>query len=159
VSEYGGIGTLTGSCGEHALQERYGTTKRAQSFYQRQVLDHMNDRMREFIARQEMVFVSTADAMGECDCSFRAGPGGFVQVIDEHALAYPEYRGNGVLASLGNITDNGHIGLLFIDFFTDIIGLHVNGKAALVENDEVFTKRDILPAMREACMIPQWSPA
>lgn len=144
------IDTLPGSCGEHVLQERYATTQRARTFYDRQVLDHLNTRMREFIARQEMVFVSTSDAAGECDCSFRAGPGGFVQVIGERTLAYPEYRGNGVMASLGNITDNAHIGLLFVDFFNDIIGLHVNGEAALVENDEVLARPDLPSAMREA---------
>ena len=144
------IHALPGSRGEHRLQERSATTERARSFYGRQVLDHLNVKMREFITRQEMVFVSTSDATGECDCSFRAGPGGFVQVIDERSLAYPEYRGNGVMASMGNITENGHIGLLFIDFFADIIGLHVNGRAALVENDDVLARPDVPPTMHEA---------
>ena len=53
---------LPGSDGEHELQECYGTSKRARAFYSRQMLDHLNEEMREFIARQEMVFVSTADA-------------------------------------------------------------------------------------------------
>lgn len=141
---------LAGSCGEHDLQERYGTTQRARTFYDRQVLDHLNTAMRQFIARQEMVFVSTADAAGECDSTFRAGMPGFVHVVDEHCLAYPEYRGNGVMASLGNISENGHVGLLFIDFFTDIIGLHVNGRAALVDNDEVARLPDVPSAMRAA---------
>jgi uncharacterized protein len=38
------------------------------------MLDHLNDHMREFVARMEMVFVATSDASGEADCSFRAGP-------------------------------------------------------------------------------------
>ena len=141
--------TAHGSCGEHFLQERYATTDRAQSFYERHALDHLNERMRQFIAQQEMVFVSTADAAGECDSTFRAGERGFVQPIDEHTLAYPEYRGNGVMASLGNIIENPHVGLLFIDFFTDIIGLHVNGAAVVVDNDDVLA-RDVPPAMNQA---------
>ncbi|HSK90336.1 MAG TPA: pyridoxamine 5'-phosphate oxidase family protein [Euzebyales bacterium] len=144
------IGTLVGSCGEHMLQERYGTTERARSFYDRQVLDHLNPAMREFVTRQEMVFVATSDGAGECDCSFRAGPAGFVHVIDERSLAYPEYRGNGVMASLGNVTDNAHVGLLFVDFFDDIIGLHVNGGAEVIENDEVLVRSDLPASMREA---------
>ena len=138
-----------GSCGEHFLQERYGTAERARSFYARQVLDHLNEPMRGFIARQEMVFVSTSDGAGECDCTFRAGEPGFVQVVDERTLAYPEYRGNGVMASLGNIIENAHVGLLFIDFFEDIIGLHVNGSATVVENHALLG-RDLPPAMRGA---------
>jgi predicted pyridoxine 5'-phosphate oxidase superfamily flavin-nucleotide-binding protein len=141
---------VPGSCGEHVLQVQYGTTGRAQAFYDRQVLDHLNDRMQQFIVRQEMMFVSTSDAGGECDCSFRAGPPGFVHVIDEHCLAYPEYRGNGVMASLGNITENGHVGLLFVDFFTDIIGLHVNGRAALVDNAEVAAMSSLPASIHRA---------
>jgi hypothetical protein len=59
-----------------------------------------------------------------------------VRVLDEGHLAYPEYRGNGVLASLGNISENPHVGLLMIDFVRDLIGLHVNGRAQIVEDDD-----------------------
>ena len=48
---------------------------------------------------------------------------------------YPEYRGNGVMASLGNISENGHVGILFVDFFRSTVGLHVNGTARIIEND------------------------
>jgi uncharacterized protein len=127
---------LPGSAGEHELQERYGTTPRAHAFYRNHVLDYLNPEMQVFIARQEMMFVGTADRHGEADVTFRAGLPGFVRVLDERTLAYPEYRGNGVMASLGNIRENSHVGLLFVDFTGDKIGLHVNGRARIVENDE-----------------------
>jgi hypothetical protein len=57
-----------------------------------------------------------------------------VQVLDGTRLTWPEYRGNGVMASLGNISENGHVGLLFVDFVKDFIGLHVNGRAAVLED-------------------------
>jgi predicted pyridoxine 5'-phosphate oxidase superfamily flavin-nucleotide-binding protein len=124
-----------GSAGEQALQERLGSRRRALAFYANQVLDHLNPTMRAFIARQELCFIATADAGGRCDCSLRAGPAGFVQVADARHLWYPEYRGNGVMASLANLTENPHIGLIFIDFFATAVGLHVNGRAAIVEID------------------------
>ena len=62
--------------------------------------------MVEFIGRQKMVWIATADGHGECDCSFRAGPPGFVQGLDPWTMRYPEYRGNGVMASLGNLLEN-----------------------------------------------------
>lgn len=127
---------LPGSAAEHRLQEAYGTLQRAERFYRDQMLDHLNDRMREFVQRMEMVFVSTADGNGDCDATFRAGPPGFVRVVDDTHVALPEYRGNGVMASMGNISENPHVGLLFVDFFRDIVGLHVNGGAVLVEADE-----------------------
>ncbi|MEU3937168.1 pyridoxamine 5'-phosphate oxidase family protein [Streptomyces sp. NPDC029044] len=108
---------------------------RADRFYGEQVLDRLNSRMTEFVARQEMFFLATADGHGECDSTFRAGPPGFLQVIDATTLAYPEYRGNGVMASLGNIRENPHVGILMIDFSQDRIGLHVNGRARLVTDE------------------------
>src|SRR5512135_2044933 len=129
------------SIGERRLQQRYGTVSRARSFYTHQMLDHLNNCMQDFVARMEMVFIATADGSGAADCSFRAGPPGFVRVLDQRALVYPEYRGNGVMSSLGNISENGHIGLLFIDFCGDAIGLHVNGVATVVENAELAGDR------------------
>ena len=66
---------------------------------------------------------------------FRCGHAGFVKVLDERTVAYPEYRGNGVMASLGNISENPCVGLLFIDF-GEQIGLHINGGARIVENNQ-----------------------
>ncbi len=130
-----------GSLGEHELQRRYGSQDRARRFYNRQLLDRLNDPMIEFISRQEMVWIATADGRGECDCSFRAGPPGFVQVLDAHTIRYPEYRGNGVMASLGNICQNPHVGMVFLDFDRERIGLHVNGRARIVEADDRGVQR------------------
>lgn len=126
-----------GSAGEHALQCAYGTRDRADRFYADQVRDRLLPAMVEFVGRMEMLFVSTADATGECDATLRAGPPGFVRVVDDRTLAYPEYRGNGVHASLGNIAENGHVGLLMVDFMQDLIGLHVNGGARIVTDDDL----------------------
>jgi uncharacterized protein len=134
-----------GSAGEHVLQRRYGTTDRARRFYEQEMLDHLNDRMRDFVGRQEMMFIASADGRGECDCSFRAGPPGFVRVLDSRRIAWPEYRGNGVLSSLGNVSENPNVGLLFVDFFRDIIGLHVNGHASVVEHDAMVASHPDLP--------------
>ncbi|RXS87683.1 pyridoxamine 5'-phosphate oxidase [Streptomyces sp. TM32] len=134
-----------GSDGEHLVQQRLGTTERADRFYGDQVLDHLNVRMQEFVARQEMFFLATADRHGECDSSFRAGPPGFVQVLDDRTLAYPEYRGNGVMASIGNISENPRLGIMMIDFTRDRIGLHINGRARVVMDEEMRAHHDDLP--------------
>ncbi|MGX1564252.1 pyridoxamine 5'-phosphate oxidase family protein [Streptomyces sp. NPDC055506] len=127
------------------MQHELGTVDRADRFYDEQVLDRLNPRMREFVARQEMFFLATSDSHGECDSTFRAGPPGFLRVLDEGALAYPEYRGNGVMASLGNIRENPHVGLLMIDFSRDRIGLHVNGRARLVADETMRRRYPALP--------------
>jgi uncharacterized protein len=118
--------------GERILQERLGTARRAEQFYDNQVTSHLTPVMQEFIQRMEMAFIATSNSAGECDCSLRAGPAGFIRVLDQRTIAYPEYRGNGVMASLGNMVENPHIGIFLADFTHDLIGLHVNGRAILV---------------------------
>ena len=132
-----------GSKGEHNLQKKFETEKRAFAFYNSQLLQHLNPEMQQFISEQEMVFISTSDAKGECDASFRAGDNGFVIVLDKKTLLFPEYRGNGVLASMGNISENPHIGMFFIDFYQNSIGLHVNGKAGILSNEELTADLDL----------------
>lgn len=142
----GGAPHRPGSAGEHAMQAELGTAERADRFYADQMLDHLTMRMREFTAAQEMFFLATSDAHGECDSSLRAGPSGILHVLDARTLCYPEYRGNGVLASLGNIRENPHIGILMVDFARDRIGLHVNGRARIVPDGEMRRRHAGLPA-------------
>ncbi|MGI5242541.1 pyridoxamine 5'-phosphate oxidase family protein [Dactylosporangium sp. CA-139066] len=134
-----------GSAGERLMQERAGTVERAERFYRQQVLPALNDRMIAFVGRQEMMFVSTADALGHADCTFRAGPAGFVAVLSPGRVTWPEYRGNGVMASVGNILENPNVGLLFVDFFQDVIGLHVNGHATLATDAQMRREFPHLP--------------
>ena len=141
--------TGPGSSGERQAQARFGTSDRATAFYEHHVLAFLNQPMREFIARMEMMYIATADAQGHCDCSFRAGAPGFVQVLDDKTLAYPEYRGNGVLASVGNILDNPHIGMIFLDYYQTTVGLHVNGTARVIDAQDITALPNMTPGMRE----------
>ena len=59
--------------------------------------------MMQFASKQEIAIISTSDAEGNCDTSFRGGSPRFIRILDEKTLIYPEYMGNGVLASLGNM--------------------------------------------------------
>lgn len=122
---------LPGSEGEHALQEEFGTRERAERFYDGAMDDHLSDRMQKFVEERIMFFLSTADGNGETDCSPRFGPTGFVNVLDDDRLCYPEFRGNGVQASLGNMTENPHASMLFVDWWDTTVGCHVNGEVEL----------------------------
>ena len=93
--------------------------------------------MIDLITKQEMCFLATSDAQGNCDCSPRFGKPGFIHTLDSCTLAYGEIRGNGVFASLGNIKENPHAGLVFVDFFNSTVGLHVNGSAQIHHHDNL----------------------
>jgi hypothetical protein len=98
---------------------------RAQVILERVVItvSHLDVRMCEFIARQEMVFV--ADAGG--DSSSRAGPPGFVRVLGPRQLAWPEVRA---------VSRPGAVRLLFVDFFRSVMRLSVNGDATITDLGE-----------------------
>jgi hypothetical protein len=85
----------------------------------------------------EMAFIATADAYGSVDCSLCAGPPGFIEVMNERCSPTPNTAGNGVMASLGNISENPNIGLLLVDFVRDRVGPHVNGRARIVEDTQL----------------------
>ncbi len=109
------------------------------------MLDRLDREMRALIAQQRMMFLATSDGSGRCQCSFRAGPPGFVRVPDERRLAWPEYRGNGVLSSAGNISENPHVGLLFPGLGAQPVRLHVNGLADLTDDGAMRIEHPGLP--------------
>jgi len=131
---------IFGSNGEKSLQRKFGTVENALKFYNDQMLDYLAPLMQDFIAQQEMTFISTSDAHGKCDSSVRFGEKGFIKVLDKKHLIYAELKGNGVMASMGNISENPHIGLLFIDFFETKVGLHINGKVKLLSESMAIEK-------------------
>jgi len=90
-----------------------------------------------FIRRCRMFFVATADPHGQPDCSYKGGLPGFVQVVDDHTLAIPDYDGNGQYRSWGNVRANPRVGLLFIDFETPK-RLRVNGTAVVSQHDPLL---------------------
>lgn len=124
-----------GSDGERRLQEQLDTEERAEKFYETSMKSALTDRMKEFVGERIMFFLATADADGETDCSPRIGPPGFVTVLDDEHLCYPEYKGNGVHASLGNMRENPNATLTFVDWWDTTLGLHVNGRTEL--RDEI----------------------
>jgi len=86
---------------------------------------------RAFIERSAMFFIATADADGHPDCSYKGGLPGFVQVLDDTRLMIPDYDGNGMYRTWGNVLANPNVGLLFLDF-EQPKRLRVNGTAEVL---------------------------
>jgi uncharacterized protein len=126
--------------GSRALQDRFDTRRLAdrldQKFRSRSFIDAED---RAFIERLDMFFLATADAEGRPQCSYKGGDPGFVRVLDHRTVAFPNYDGNGMYLSLGNVLDNPHVGLLFIDFTSPRRSrLRLNGIATINESDELI---------------------
>jgi predicted pyridoxine 5'-phosphate oxidase superfamily flavin-nucleotide-binding protein len=91
-----------------------------------------------FIESALYFFLATADAEGRPDCSFKGGPAGFVRVTGSSELAFPDYDGNGMFKSLGNVAVNPHVGLLFIAMHGPPRRLRVNGVASIDRSDPLL---------------------
>ena len=124
--------------GHRAFQDRFDTRRLADRLDERFVARAFIDAGdKAFIESCDMVFVATADRDGRPQCSYKGGDPGFVRVLDEHTIAFPNYDGNGMYLSMGNILVNPHVGLLFISF-TEQTRLRLNGIASHDEHDELL---------------------
>ena len=126
--------------GSRSLQDRFDTRRLAdrldEKFLSRPTIDADD---RAFIERMDMFFLATADAAGWPQCSYKGGDPGFVRVLDELTVAFPNYDGNGTYLSMGNLLVNRHVGMLFIDFVsTRPSRLRLNGTASIDESDELL---------------------
>jgi uncharacterized protein len=84
----------------------------------------------EQISRADTFFVATDNPERGADVSHKGGNPGFVRILDERHLAYPDYNGNSMFNTLGNLTLNPHAGLLFIDFDSGAT-LQLTGRASI----------------------------
>ncbi len=120
--------------GMRRLQDARETRKLADRLEAKIVHPVFTAEDRQFVERCSMVFVATADAHGQPDCSYKGGRPGFIRVIDERTLVIPDYDGNGMYRTWGNVLVNPHVGLLFVDF-TDPDRMRVNGTATVSAED------------------------
>jgi uncharacterized protein len=126
--------------GARALQDRFDTRRLADRLDERFSASATIDAEdRALIERMDMFFLATADAHGRPQCSYKGGDPGFVRVLDEQTVAFPNYDGNGMYLSLGNVLANPHVGMLFIDFVAARPSrLRLNGIASIDEHDELI---------------------
>jgi predicted pyridoxine 5'-phosphate oxidase superfamily flavin-nucleotide-binding protein len=132
--------------GSRRLQDRFDTRRMADVLEARKVVDRIAPDDRAFIEARDMFFLATADAEGRPTCSYKGGDPGFVRVLDERTIAFPNYDGNGMYLSLGNALVNPHVGLLFVDWERQH-RLRLEGEATLHEDDP------LLPEYPEAQLI------
>lgn len=78
--------------------------------------DTLSADQQRWIAAADTFFVASYHPAGGADASHRGGMPGFVQVRGATSLAWPDYAGNNMFNTLGNIAEYPRAGLLFIDF-------------------------------------------
>jgi uncharacterized protein len=101
-----------------ALQDQFDSRVLADTLAAVTVQPVIDAAAKAFIESRAFFFLSTVNHEGHPTVSHKGGAPGFVRVIDDATLVFPSYDGNGMFLSMGNIANDGRIGLLFIDFET-----------------------------------------
>ena len=114
------------------IQDQFKTTALADQIEAAVVESSLSESQAKFIELQSMFFLSTIDENGRPTVSYKGGSPGFVRTLNEKSIVFPSFDGNGMFYSMGNISANPEVGLLFVDFETPN-RLRIQGRAELVD--------------------------
>ena len=123
--------------GNRKLQQEFDSHRIADRLEAVTLRSAFTESDKAFVERAIFFFLATADAEGRPDVSHKGGPPGFVRVTGPAELAFPDYDGNGMFKSLGNVSVNPNVALLFIDFERPR-RLRVNGTATIHRDDPMM---------------------
>lgn len=126
--------------GHHRLQAHFGSARLAERLEQVTHRTRLTDDDKAFVESATYFFLATADADGRPDCSHKGGAPGFVRVLAPDLVAFPDYDGNGMFRSLGNIAANPAVGMLFIRMGDAPKRLRINGRADVVLDDPLIAE-------------------
>lgn len=125
--------------GSRQLQDQFGTRRLADRLAKVEARAALNEEDQELIRGSAFFFLATADAHARPLCSYKGGLPGFVEILDAGRLAFPDFDGNGTFRSLGNLADNPHAALLFIDFGRGLRTL-VEGTASVSSDADLVAR-------------------
>ncbi|SCZ60421.1 hypothetical protein SAMN04488118_10483 [Epibacterium ulvae] len=132
--------------GSRTLQDRYNARKVADLINKATKVTNFDDDQfgyRDFIAESTYFFLATS-AGENTDCSFKGGPKGFVKITGSNTLVFPDFDGNRMYKSLGNIEDNPNIGMLFMRFEAEegkrYLRVRINGTAQVHDDHPRLTE-------------------
>jgi predicted pyridoxine 5'-phosphate oxidase superfamily flavin-nucleotide-binding protein len=125
--------------GNRSFQDEFGSRRLADRLEERS-RSEFTDEDKSYIESSIYFFIATADASGHPDCSFKGGAPGFVRVTAPSELAFPDYDGNGMFKSIGNLAVNPHVGLLFIAMHGKPKRLRINGEARIDHADALLSE-------------------
>ncbi|MFT5661485.1 MAG: putative pyridoxine 5'-phosphate oxidase superfamily flavin-nucleotide-binding protein [Sulfurimonas sp.] len=124
---------------KNKAQTKYGTLQIASMILTATDTARMSKPVRELISKSSYFFLATASKEGKPNMNYKGGEVGFVHVVDETTIVFPDYDGNGILHGISDMMDNPNIAMLFIDFNTSL-RFKVNGIATIIDSKEEVAK-------------------
>ena len=121
--------------GMSELQDRFDGRRVAEAIERHRKHYEFWDDEKELIETSPFFFIGTS-WNDYIDCSVKSGDPGFVKIVGPNIIEYPEYDGNSMYRTLGNISRNPNVGLLFVRFDGKSRRMRINGRAAILEDAE-----------------------
>src|ERR1700735_5932323 len=118
------------------LQERYGSRRQYQRMENSGISqDRLTPFEAECLAGRESFYMATTGATGWPYVQHRGGPKGFLKVIDDHTLAFGDFRGNKQYISTGNLLTDSRVAIIMVDYPRQA-RLKILGRVEILEGDE-----------------------
>ncbi len=126
------------------------------------VTSRLDSRQGAWIGNADTLFIASFHPEGGADASHRGGFPGFVRVIGDDQLVFPDYPGNAMFNTLGNLAEYPRAGLLFVDFTTGDV-LQITARAHVESDFDVRLDVDEVRETRAASplrfRLVEYSPA
>ncbi|EXJ69362.1 uncharacterized protein A1O5_07398 [Cladophialophora psammophila CBS 110553] len=117
---------------------------------------HLTQKAIDLVQSADLFFVTSTHKHEDMDCNHRGGPPGFIRVqqptnSDEGStIVWPEYSGNNLYQTLGNLESTPHAGLVIPDFETGDV-LYVTGDTETLVGaaaSKVITKSNLAVSLK-----------
>ncbi|MDR4460295.1 MAG: pyridoxamine 5'-phosphate oxidase family protein [Nitrospirales bacterium] len=102
--------------------------------------DTITPELADFLRERDSFYLATASASGRPYIQHRGGPKGFLHVLDDHTLAFVDFKGNRQYISLGNLLENPQAFFFLMDYSTQT-RIKIWGKAEVIEDDLELLRR------------------
>jgi predicted pyridoxine 5'-phosphate oxidase superfamily flavin-nucleotide-binding protein len=99
-----------------AAQAANGSEALWADFKGHRAFDHFTEAEVQFIAARDSFYIATVSETGWPYVQHRGGPPGFLRVLDDKTLAFPDFRGNRQYISIGNAAANDRAALFLMDY-------------------------------------------
>jgi len=129
-----------------ALQEKYGSRRQyARMEAGGASADKLGPDEVAFISDRDSLYIATLGATGWPYVQHRGGPRGFLKVIDDHTIAFADFRGNKQFVSTGNVATDNQVALIMVDYPRQT-RLKILGRAEIFDGEAV---RDWIERLKE----------
>jgi predicted pyridoxine 5'-phosphate oxidase superfamily flavin-nucleotide-binding protein len=110
------VAQVYGNCPKYIQRRRLEPDGEAPREGSTRVSSTLDPRQRSTVDGADTFFIASFHPEGGADASHRGGHPGFVRAVGPRTLLFPDYPGNGMFNTLGNLAAYPQAGLLFVDF-------------------------------------------